>query len=67
MSPAPARRMESGAAAGKLESGGRPGPRAGASRNKSNAAWRSRIDADAPSGTTEEIYRFLPTAVGMRR
>ena len=41
------------------------GPRAGASRNRSNAAWRSRIDADAPSGTTEEVCRSLPTAAGV--
>ena len=43
------------------------GPRAGASRNRSNAAWRSRINADAPFGTIEEVYRFLPAAVGISR
>ena len=39
--------------------------RAGASRNRSDAAWRSRIVAGAPSGTTKEVYRFLPIAAGM--
>ncbi len=41
---------------------GKPGPRAA---RGIACGERSRIDADAPSGTTGRAYRFIPVAVGI--